>query len=284
MTGPPLFSSLIVSRRSPAWSSFRRAAGIAAAASAHFLALVLLALAPMLWLEMLEPPKALVPSIQIYQPPLGPGHGGHRLPAPSIRKGGGAAAGMARVISRTPAPRPPATIRPDRIPPPLPASEPRADLPAPADRAAAPIPGAPAGPGDPNGHGTSPDGLPEGGCEGCTGQGSGDGAEAPGNEGPVGEFDPGVVSPVLIAATRALPKYPDPARRASIQGTVILMIVIRADGTVGEVEVVRSPDQRFGFDLAAIEAVKRWRYQPALMHGRPVAVYAQVMVEFTLAR
>jgi outer membrane biosynthesis protein TonB len=50
------------------------------------------------------------------------------------------------------------------------------------------------------------------------------------------------------------------------------------------VQVIRSPDQRWGFDLAAIEAVKRWRYRPALLDGRPVAVYAQVMVEFTLAR
>ena len=86
------------------------------------------------------------------------------------------------------------------------------------------------------------------------------------------------------ARTRALPNYPDLARRASLQGTVILLVVIEADGTVGEIEVVRSPDQRWGFDLAAINAVKRWRYQPALMNGKPVATYIQVMVEFILAR
>ncbi len=71
---------------------------------------------------------------------------------------------------------------------------------------------------------------------------------------------------------------------ARMEGEVILLIVIGADGAVGQIEVLRSPDQRFGFDLSAIEAVKRWRYRPALMGGRPVSVYAQVMVEFTLSR
>ena len=47
---------------------------------------------------------------------------------------------------------------------------------------------------------------------------------------------------------------------------------------------MKNGDQRWGFDLAAIDAVKQWRYQPALMNGAPVAAYIQIMVEFTLAR
>jgi len=92
------------------------------------------------------------------------------------------------------------------------------------------------------------------------------------------------MQPVLIESTRAVPKYPEIARRARVEGTVILLITIGPDGTVGQVEVLRAPDQIWGFDLAALEAVKRWRYRPALMSGRPVSVYAQVMVEFTLSR
>ena len=62
------------------------------------------------------------------------------------------------------------------------------------------------------------------------------------------------------------------------------MIAIDADGAVGEVQVLRSPNERWGFDESAIVAVKSWRYRPARMHGEAVAVYAQVMVEFTLSR
>jgi protein TonB len=89
---------------------------------------------------------------------------------------------------------------------------------------------------------------------------------------------------MLIVSSRALPKYPDIARRAGVQGTVVLLVVIDRDGRVGEIEVLRSPDPRFGFDLAAVEAVKQWRYRPALLGGRAVTVQASVMVEFTLSR
>lgn len=48
--------------------------------------------------------------------------------------------------------------------------------------------------------------------------------------------------------------------------------------------MLSSPDPRFGFDLAAIEAVKQWRYRPAMLGRRRVAVQASVMVEFSLSR
>ncbi|HEX9426439.1 MAG TPA: TonB family protein [Candidatus Polarisedimenticolia bacterium] len=62
------------------------------------------------------------------------------------------------------------------------------------------------------------------------------------------------------------------------------MIRIDEKGLVGEVQVIRSADQRWGFDLAAIEAVKQWRYRPASMHGRAASVWGQVIVEFSLSR
>jgi protein TonB len=95
---------------------------------------------------------------------------------------------------------------------------------------------------------------------------------------------PGLVPPRIIPSSRALPQYPAAARRAGLLGTVILMIVVDADGSVGQIEVLRSPDQRWGFDLSAIDAVKQWRYEPALMNGKAVAAYITVMVEFTLSR
>ena len=124
-------------------------------------------------------------------------------------------------------------------------------------------------------------GLPGGPCPGCP-EGRPGGPGDP--DAPYEQGTPGLIPPALIPGSRALPKYPDLARKAGLQGTVILLAVIETDGRVGEIEVVKNPDQRWGFDLAAIDAVKQWRYQPALMNGAPVAAYIQVMVEFTLAR
>jgi protein TonB len=92
------------------------------------------------------------------------------------------------------------------------------------------------------------------------------------------------ITPPVQRASRAYPRYPEMARKAGVQGTVVLLIVIDREGRVGEIEVLRTPDPRFGFDLAAIEAVKQWRYHPALLGGRPVAVQASVTFEFTLSR
>jgi protein TonB len=133
-----------------------------------------------------------------------------------------------------------------------------------------------------------------GGCEGegCQGVGPGRGGTGPGGPGPgddsnageVREDHPGLERPRIIPSSRAVPDYPAMARRARVMGTVELRIVIDEKGRVGQIEVVRTPDSRFGFDLAAIESVKRWRYQPGRLDGRPVAVEAFVLVEFTLAR
>lgn len=293
---PDLFQDLIVSRPSPVWPAVRRAAGIAVALSLHLAGIAGLILAPFLCLEMLQPPKALtmLPLRLVAPPPSGAG-GGDRRPAARIRRGGGAPPG-----ETTRPPRPEAAKPPTRATQPaaIPLEPPRSDAAASAATAAttadaapasvAPQPGAPPGPGLPEGTGTSPTGTLTG-CDrpDCAGRGPGNGEGPPGEgdgDGPLYEWDARVTQAALIPSSRALPKYPDLARRAGLQASVILMITIERDGTVGEVQVLRGPDQRWGFDLAAIEAVKQWRYHPALLSGRPVAVYAQVMVEFSLAR
>jgi protein TonB len=92
----------------------------------------------------------------------------------------------------------------------------------------------------------------------------------------------GVTNPELIPSTKIQPKYPEIARKAKIQGKVILQAVIRKDGTVGELQVLQSPGSKFGFDEAAIAAVRQWRYKPGLQNGKPVDVYFTVLVEFVL--
>lgn len=92
----------------------------------------------------------------------------------------------------------------------------------------------------------------------------------------------GVTQPQLIEMTKIKPEYPELARAARLDGDVILRAVIHADGTVGELDVLRCTRPGLGFEAAAIEAVAQWRYKPATQNGRPVDVYFTVRVEFTL--
>jgi TonB family protein len=92
----------------------------------------------------------------------------------------------------------------------------------------------------------------------------------------------GVTNPELIPESRVQPRYPEIARKAKVAGRVILQAIVRQDGSVGEIQVLSSPGKRFGFDEAAIEAVRQWRYKPGLQNGKPVDVYFTVVVDFPL--
>lgn len=124
--------------------------------------------------------------------------------------------------------------------------------------------------GDPNG---SPDGTP-----GAPGSGGGGGGGGGGDDsGPMyvtGEMQ----RPVLLEKVE--PQYPDTARRARLTGRVTVRAVIGEDGSVESAEVVGSTNSLF--DQAARGAVRKWRYSPALMNGKPVRVYFTVVVTFVL--
>ena len=77
------------------------------------------------------------------------------------------------------------------------------------------------------------------------------------------------------------PPYPELARRSKIQGVVILEAVITKEGNVEEVKVLRSLHPMM--DQAAVNAVKQWKYKPAMLNGRPVKVYFTVTVNFKLS-
>jgi TonB family protein len=64
------------------------------------------------------------------------------------------------------------------------------------------------------------------------------------------------------------PQYTLEAMRAKIQGTVLLDCVVKADGTVGAVEVLRSLDKT-GLDQEAIKAAKAWQFEPGTRNGEP---------------
>jgi protein TonB len=78
------------------------------------------------------------------------------------------------------------------------------------------------------------------------------------------------------------PEYPEDARKAKVQGKVILQALIDREGRVAEVEVLRSVPEFPSLAEAAVEAVSQWRYEPAERNGKPVAVYFTIVVEFKL--
>jgi len=77
---------------------------------------------------------------------------------------------------------------------------------------------------------------------------------------------------------RVEPQYPEAARKARIEGVVILDAVIAASGEVEEVRVIRSAGRLL--DDAAAEALRRWTYRPATLNGRAVRVLLTVTVSF----
>jgi TonB family protein len=80
-------------------------------------------------------------------------------------------------------------------------------------------------------------------------------------------------------ATRKVdPGYPLQLMRENVAGTVILYAVIHANGTVGDVRVLRGVDDRL--DQSASRALAQWQFQPALKNGSPVDVEATFQIPF----
>jgi TonB family protein len=88
----------------------------------------------------------------------------------------------------------------------------------------------------------------------------------------------GVSAPVLVHKVE--PDYSEEARAAKFQGTVILKLVVGADGQAYNLELVRGLG--LGLDEQAAEAVAQWRFQPGKRAGVPVAIQATIEVNFRL--
>jgi len=59
-----------------------------------------------------------------------------------------------------------------------------------------------------------------------------------------------------------------------------LSVVIQVDGKVGKAEVVSCTQAGEGFEDAAVDAVKQWKYEPAKLGGAPIAVIMTTVVSF----
>ena len=87
-----------------------------------------------------------------------------------------------------------------------------------------------------------------------------------------------VTAPSILSRTD--PQYDEDARAERIQGSVLISVVVGADGIPHDLSVARSLDPRL--DRKAIEAVLQWHFAPGTRQGEPVAVRATIEVNFKL--
>ncbi len=87
----------------------------------------------------------------------------------------------------------------------------------------------------------------------------------------------GVQSAKLLAQPK--PAYPPLAKAARISGVVRLQALIGRDGTIRNLQLIGGPPLLVA---AALDAVRRWTYQPTLLNGEPVEVFTEIEVHFTL--
>ena len=85
-----------------------------------------------------------------------------------------------------------------------------------------------------------------------------------------------------VATEKSDPGYPLELIRANVHGMVTLYAVIHADGKVGDIRVLNSPDERL--DAYAAKALARWKFVPAERAGKPVALEAVVEIPFRVRR
>jgi bla regulator protein blaR1 len=96
----------------------------------------------------------------------------------------------------------------------------------------------------------------------------------------VHEVGNGITSPKLLYEVK--PSYTSEAMRAKIQGVILLSVIVLDDGTVGDVEIVRSLDPDFGLDEEAVNTLKQWIFEPARKDKKPVTVRIDVEMSFKL--
>jgi TonB family protein len=141
--------------------------------------------------------------------------------------------------------------------------------------------GLPNGVVGPPSNGTGRNGGIGNGNRGGVGDGDGPGA-GPGDRGGVASARSGlqgaITQPVLIY--KAEPEYSEEARKAKVQGSVMIHAEIDARGQIQNISIARGLG--LGLDERAAEAVRKWRFRPATQNGKPVAANALIEVSFRL--
>ena len=77
------------------------------------------------------------------------------------------------------------------------------------------------------------------------------------------------------------PVYPPDAKKAGVQGTVVLSAVISKEGTVENLQVMEGPK---GLQRSSLDAVRDWKYKPYLLNGEPIEVETTINVVYQLEK
>jgi TonB family protein len=88
---------------------------------------------------------------------------------------------------------------------------------------------------------------------------------------------PGVMAGQILS--RVSPVYPADAKRAKVQGAVVLAAVIGKDGSITKLDAVSGPKE---LQQSALDAVRQWKYKPYLLNGEPVEVETKITVTYSL--
>lgn len=82
--------------------------------------------------------------------------------------------------------------------------------------------------------------------------------------------------------TRGSFKYPPSAKRKGVKGYVVLSVLVEADGSVNQVQVLESSPSGI-FDAAALQGIRAWQFEPAKYKGDTVRVWAKQKIRFDLS-
>lgn len=91
--------------------------------------------------------------------------------------------------------------------------------------------------------------------------------------------DSGLTLPVVVK--RAWIGYTAEAMRAGVHGAITVECIVKTDGTVGDVRIIRAPQRPFGMDDEAIKTAKQWRFKPGQKDGKPVPVSVSIDFQFS---
>ncbi len=85
-----------------------------------------------------------------------------------------------------------------------------------------------------------------------------------------------------LALSRPTPIYPERAKANHVSGIVLVGATIGRDGRVHAMTIISAPDVDLA--IAALAAVRQWKYKPYLLDGEPVEIRTQMTLHFNMSR
>lgn len=97
-----------------------------------------------------------------------------------------------------------------------------------------------------------------------------------------GEFVPFEVAPQPLPDFYKQPAYPNVARQAGVRGQVVVQIFVDKSGAVKRHNIISAKPDNLGFQEEVEKVVYGWKFTPAIQNGKPVGVWVQIPINFTL--